>query len=81
MGLYVGLEITSGGMSTQRLEGLEIIRTEPLVNRERPDDEVHTYRASFWKSGTKTRGPVNFTHRYGDGAWVAVRHALEALGT
>ncbi|WNN95161.1 hypothetical protein SEA_MAGRITTE_210 [Microbacterium phage Magritte] len=81
MGLYLGLEITSGGMSTQRLGGLEIIRTEPLKNRENPEDEVHTYKASFWKSGTKTKGPVTFTHRYGDGAWVAVRRALEVLGS
>lgn len=81
MGLYLNLEITSGGMSTQRLGGLEIVRTGGRRPAPIPEDEVNEYKATIWKSGEVITGPVQFTHRYGDPAWVCVRKALEALET
>lgn len=80
MGLYGDLKITSGPGHMIVLGGVEIIRQEPLDNRERPDDEVHSYKASIWKSGEIIRGPIFFRHRYGDGAWTCLKKALEGLG-
>ena len=81
MGLYMALDITAGGLTTMRIGGLEIVRTEERKESLNPENEVHRYRATMWKSGEVIRGPVFFEHRYGDDAWVCVRKALEALET
>ncbi len=79
MGLYMDLKITKSGLSMENLGGLEITRQGALLNPKEPQNETHTYKASIWKSGRLVKGPVSFTHRYGDGAWMCVRRALEAL--
>lgn len=79
MGLYLRMEITSGGLSTKHLGDLVIVREEALVNKANPDDEVHPYRTQIVNNGRTVKGPEKFEHRYGDGAWTCVRRALEAL--
>ena len=75
MSLVASLHITDSRGFLSQIGGLVIRRLEPLENPAYPADEVHTYEASI-ELGEK----VEFTHRYGDGAWACVQRGLEALG-
>ncbi len=79
MGIYVRVDLALGDVGTKSLGVLEILRQEPLIDRDRPNDETHNYMAKV-SNGRITQGPVLFIHRYGDGAWVCIAKALKALG-
>lgn len=72
MGLYADLRITDG-RGSKSIGMLEIVRQEPLIDRENPHDETHRYVARIG------RKQAEVMHRYGDGAWRLVERALEQL--
>lgn len=79
MALVVQIGITvrrpDGAQFIEPIDELEIRRLEPLVNPGHPAWEVHRYRASTHTPGD----PVEFMHRYGEGAAVCVEKALTAI--
>jgi len=86
--LVVDLGITAVAGGVKRIEVLEIRRLEMLQDRSQPFDEVHTYRVRRYskEQGNPVQDGLTYLdekeieHRYGDGAWVLVRKAMDALG-
>lgn len=86
MALLVTIDITAGSR-LQRIEQFEVRRLKPLKSDD-PDqrnNEVHQYQAQRVTTGThpaqleRDGEPVQFEHRYGDGARRCVERALEAM--
>lgn len=78
MGLYMPIQITvrsAAGMGLNVIETIEILRLEPLHDRDNPDNEIHSYRVKILETGQEAQ----FKHRYGDGARRCVMNALVAL--
>lgn len=76
MALVIDLRITAGA-ELAPLDRLVIRRLTALhAPMDKAADEVHQYEA---KVGEPVRATTTFAHRYGDGAWVCVLKALEAL--
>lgn len=70
MSLVVDLQITRTDGTLLPLNQLVIRRLEPLTDT----GYFHKYEASI-----PNQSPVQFNHRYSDGAWRCVMIALEAL--
>ena len=70
MSLVVDLRITRTDGTLEPIERMVIQRLEPLTDT----DAFHKYEASI-----PSQSPVQFNHRYSDGAWRCVMIALEAL--
>lgn len=70
MSLVVDVQITDVYGGLVPIDQLVIRRLEPLT----VSDAFHKYEASI-----PNQPPVQFNHRYSDGAWRCVMIALEAL--
>ena len=70
MSLIVDVQITDAYGGLVPIDQLVIRRLEPLTDT----DAFHKYEASI-----PSQSPVQFNHRYSDGAWRCVMIALEAL--
>ena len=81
MALVVRLQITNGGGGLDDIELLEVRRLTRLhsTTASGKAQEVHEYAATRFGMAGDVRATAQFSHRYGDGAWVCVLKALEAL--
>lgn len=77
MSLVIDLGITYTDGSLRSIDRLIIRRLTGLRRPLRAEDEVHEYEAYLSAEDVYVR----LEHRYGDGAWVLVRKALEELET
>lgn len=79
MGLFVDLRITARTGSTRHIGFLEIVRKEHLHNFQDPNDEEHPYVVRVYDDEMRLIASSSVKHRYGDGAWMLVAKAMEAL--
>lgn len=80
MSLLVDVRITNGRGGTDRIEGFEIRRLEPLDHSDDHADEVHPYQVRpFTDAGRHPSGPTIIHHRYGDGHRALVALAMGVL--
>lgn len=77
MALVVEIGITAGNR-IQPIETVEIRRLEDLADPRHPDNETHPYAVTAYVENVKV-ATAEITHRYGDGARVCVKRALDAL--